>query len=241
MSTPNYFENMTTDEIRTAYGDYMHLQNLGWSPEGQFRDIFAEAHRRYGDYAATLIKQQLHAAYEDKVLPPCLAADIPDSKECYLEELGVDNGELTLQLSGEPGKDFIMRLVKLFQDSGATNFLSVDVGNGSLTYNITITDKSTDASVVSDDKGTESKITQTIARLEDIRGRLSDLRDTAAISFAITEVGKQLPVPPVKERWEPNRCPTCDEDLGGDCNDGYYQNPYFDRCPECGQKLDYMM
>lgn len=30
-----------------------------------------------------------------------------------------------------------------------------------------------------------------------------------------------------------------DADLGGDCNDGYYENPHYDRCPVCGQRLDY--
>ena len=28
-------------------------------------------------------------------------------------------------------------------------------------------------------------------------------------------------------------------DLGGECNDGYYQNPFCETCPECRQVLDY--
>ena len=59
-----------------------------------------------------------------------------------------------------------------------------------------------------------------------------------ALDFAIREVGKGIPKPPIVEAWEPNRCPTCDADLGGDCDDGYYQNPWYERCPECGQLLD---
>lgn len=57
----------------------------------------------------------------------------------------------------------------------------------------------------------------------------------AAIDIAIREVGKSTPKPLVKKAWNPNRCPTCDADLGGDCDDGYYANPFFERCPNCGQ------
>lgn len=42
------------------------------------------------------------------------------------------------------------------------------------------------------------------------------------------------------ELQSPNLCPHCDADLGGDCNDGYYQNPHYERCPACGQKLKYI-
>lgn len=38
---------------------------------------------------------------------------------------------------------------------------------------------------------------------------------------------------------EENLCPHCNADLGGDCNDGYYENPHYDRCSVCGQRLDY--
>lgn len=41
-------------------------------------------------------------------------------------------------------------------------------------------------------------------------------------------------------RTRRNLCPHCDADLGGDCNDGYYQNPHYERCPVCGQKLKYI-
>lgn len=60
-----------------------------------------------------------------------------------------------------------------------------------------------------------------------------------AVDFAIREVGKAIPKAPVMKAWEPNHCPTCDADLGGDCDDGYYQNPWYERCPECGQRLSY--
>ena len=60
-----------------------------------------------------------------------------------------------------------------------------------------------------------------------------------AIDYAIWQLGKNIPQKPIREMWNPNLCPTCRADLGGRCNDGYYDNPWFDRCPECGQKLDY--
>lgn len=59
-----------------------------------------------------------------------------------------------------------------------------------------------------------------------------------ALDFAIREVGKYIPKAPITGAWEPNRCPTCSADLGGDCDDGYYENPRYDRCPVCGQRLD---
>ena len=60
-----------------------------------------------------------------------------------------------------------------------------------------------------------------------------------AINFAITEVQKCIPMKPIREAWMPNRCPTCGADLGGDCDDGYYENPWYKYCPECRQKLEY--
>ena len=50
----------------------------------------------------------------------------------------------------------------------------------------------------------------------------------------------QIPKQPISKSWSPNLCPHCDADLGGDCNDGYYQNPHYERCPVCGQKLKYI-
>ena len=59
------------------------------------------------------------------------------------------------------------------------------------------------------------------------------------LEFAIREMQKCIPAKPIRERWNPNRSPTCGADLGGKCNDGYYQNPYYEICPECRQSLDY--
>lgn len=59
------------------------------------------------------------------------------------------------------------------------------------------------------------------------------------LEFAISEVKKCIPQKPIRKSWSPNRCPNCNADLGGECYDGYYQNPNFDFCPECRQVLDY--
>lgn len=59
------------------------------------------------------------------------------------------------------------------------------------------------------------------------------------LEFAINELKKCIPTKPVVEKWSPNRCPNCEADLGGECYDGYYKNPYFEFCPECRQVLEY--
>ena len=60
------------------------------------------------------------------------------------------------------------------------------------------------------------------------------------VEFAIGEVKKCIPLKPLRERWQPNRCPNCGEDLGGECDDGYYENPYYEVCPNCRQSLNYL-
>lgn len=57
--------------------------------------------------------------------------------------------------------------------------------------------------------------------------------------FAISEVEKCIPQEPIRQPWYPNRCPACDTNLGGRCNDGYFENPYYEFCPNCRQVLDY--
>ncbi len=59
------------------------------------------------------------------------------------------------------------------------------------------------------------------------------------LEFAIQQCQKCIPVKPFRKRWKPNLCPTCGADLGGECDDGYYQNPFYEFCPECRQVLDY--
>lgn len=57
--------------------------------------------------------------------------------------------------------------------------------------------------------------------------------------FAIHELEKCIPAKPIKENRCPNRCPNCGADLGGECDDGYYENPYYEYCPQCRQILNY--
>lgn len=59
------------------------------------------------------------------------------------------------------------------------------------------------------------------------------------LEFAIKEVSKCIPAKPIREDWNPNRCPCCGADLGGECDDGYYQNPCYEICPDCRQVLDF--
>ena len=58
-----------------------------------------------------------------------------------------------------------------------------------------------------------------------------------AIELAIESIKLRIPTKVISEEWNPNTCPFCLTDLGGDCDDGYYENPHYDRCPVCGQKL----
>lgn len=62
----------------------------------------------------------------------------------------------------------------------------------------------------------------------------------ASMLLALAFRELQIPKQPISKSWSPNLCPHCDADLGGDCNDGYYQNPHYERCPVCGQKLKYI-
>ena len=65
-------------------------------------------------------------------------------------------------------------------------------------------------------------------------------RGSKPLRIAIEACELQIPKQPISKSWSPNLCPHCDADLGGDCNDGYYQNPHYERCPVCGQKLKYI-
>lgn len=83
--------------------------------------------------------------------------------------------------------------------------------------------------------------------LTDINASLALLRlqkpldDERIEAFEIASHCILLKIPQlvISGAWEPNRCPTCDEELGGDCDDGYYDNPHYDSCFMCGQKLKY--
>ena len=68
----------------------------------------------------------------------------------------------------------------------------------------------------------------------------TDVEDgTNNAQLALDSMKKCIPTKPIREAWSPNTCPNCGADLGGECNDGYYQNPFFETCPECRQVLNY--
>lgn len=68
-----------------------------------------------------------------------------------------------------------------------------------------------------------------------LNGGLMGERGSKPLRIAIEACELQIPKQPISKSWSPNLCPHCDADLGGDCNDGYYQNPHYERCPVCGQ------
>lgn len=48
-----------------------------------------------------------------------------------------------------------------------------------------------------------------------------------------------VPKEVIMKNWNPSECPTCGHDFRDyeECNDGYYDRAYLERCPYCGQKL----
>jgi len=50
------------------------------------------------------------------------------------------------------------------------------------------------------------------------------------------------PMSVITENWNPSECPRCGEDFSDyePCDDGYYDRATgLERCPYCGQKLDW--
>jgi len=60
-----------------------------------------------------------------------------------------------------------------------------------------------------------------------------------ALDLAIKALEKQIPKKPIMGKWNPARCPSCDEALSESAGDGYYRhNSFLDIC-DCGQKLNW--
>ena len=57
-----------------------------------------------------------------------------------------------------------------------------------------------------------------------LNGGLMGARGTSPLMTAIEACELQIPKHPISKSWSPNLCPHCNADLGGDCNDGYYEN-----------------
>lgn len=55
---------------------------------------------------------------------------------------------------------------------------------------------------------------------------------------ALVDINK--PMDPIVEKWEPTKCPRCTKAYDEECNDGYYVRSYLDRCPYCGQALNWI-
>lgn len=65
------------------------------------------------------------------------------------------------------------------------------------------------------------------------------------IQYAVNEFSEELNTSkkPITRKWCASRCPTCNHSFGEyePCDDGYYQRAYsFERCPYCGQKLEWV-
>lgn len=57
---------------------------------------------------------------------------------------------------------------------------------------------------------------------------------------ALEDINRSMCV--VAERWKPSKCPRCEHSFDDyeECNDGYYNRAKsLERCPYCGQKLDW--
>jgi len=50
-------------------------------------------------------------------------------------------------------------------------------------------------------------------------------------------LGKQIPKKPIIEKWNPARCPSCEESLSESAGDGYYRHNYCLNICDCGQVL----
>lgn len=83
----------------------------------------------------------------------------------------------------------------------------------------------------------EEKAEQTIGVLQGLYNAYKLHIVDDEFMFAVKEIGKAVPKEPIRKKWMPNLCPTCGVDLGGECNDGYYENPRYDHCPNCRQMI----
>ncbi len=61
-----------------------------------------------------------------------------------------------------------------------------------------------------------------------------------ALNMGIEALLKQIPKHPIIEKWSAALCPCCKEELSEHMGDGYYRHrESLDRCPKCGQKLEW--
>lgn len=69
---------------------------------------------------------------------------------------------------------------------------------------------------------------------------IQQYREIGSVEECQEAVEKQKPKKVKIKAWSPARCPSCDYELSTNVGDGYYKHPIFlERCPQCGQKLDW--
>lgn len=72
-----------------------------------------------------------------------------------------------------------------------------------------------------------------------LNGGLMGERGSKPLRAAIEACELQIPKQPISKSWSPNLGPHCEADLGGVCDDDDYENPRYECCPVCGQRLTY--
>lgn len=85
----------------------------------------------------------------------------------------------------------------------------------------------------------ELKILESIKKCGGFPDCYSEQDINLALEYAIESVKLRMPTNVISRKWNPNKCPTCLANLGGKCNDGYWENPHYDKCPVCGQLLEW--
>ena len=69
---------------------------------------------------------------------------------------------------------------------------------------------------------------------------IQQYREIGTVEECREAVEKRKPKKVKIKAWSPARCPSCDYELSTNVGDGYYKHPIFlERCPQCGQKLDW--
>lgn len=79
------------------------------------------------------------------------------------------------------------------------------------------------------------------ALLVGAKSKFKDNREMQiALNMGIEALGMQIPKKPILEKWSAALCPGCKEELSEHMGDGYYKHwDSLDRCPECGQRLEW--
>lgn len=79
---------------------------------------------------------------------------------------------------------------------------------------------------------------------EDVYSRqcseLDAYKEIGTVEECRKAVDKQKPKKIIIRDWNPTKCPTCGHELSTSLGDGYYKHPTFlERCPKCGQTIQW--